>query len=181
MNRWSRDATPRFEMPLRDDIPLQTPMGTYVKPWWKKHGWTLGPIAFVIAIGLIAAFFTPDPKGSPTIIFNFRTDGDVPLDASRDAMKAWVLIRDEPREMGLYITNKGNEPAQVRVTSMPASLNGVNICWRLGFNQSCGVRELGILAPGERQPVIVTIRSQNIDASEFDLTVYFVSTRVPVP
>jgi hypothetical protein len=181
MERWSRDAAARYEVRLRDDIPLQTPMGTYRKPFLKKHGWTLGPMAIVIVLGLVAAFFTPDAKGSPTIVFNFRTDGDVPLEASESEMKAWVFVKDEPREMRLFLTNKGTQPAQIRVASMPASVTGVSTCWRLGNDERCGVDALGILAPGERQPVTATMRSKNIDSSEFDITVIFVSSRVTSP
>jgi hypothetical protein len=181
MERWSRDAAPRYESLPPDEIPLQTPMGSYSKPWWKKHGWTLGPIVTIVVIGLIAAFFTPDPKGSPTLIFHFRTDGGVPLETSTDQMKAWIFVKDQPREMGLFLTNRGNVPAQVRVASSPESVNGVNICWRLRSSDRCGTTgsgPLGVLAPGERQAVTVTITADNSDSSQFDITVYFASTAV---
>jgi hypothetical protein len=181
MTRWDRDAPPRYEVPLRDDIPLQTPMGNYHKPFWKKHGWTLGPTAAVILLGLIAAFVTPDAQGSPTVIMKLSTDGPIPLSLSEKQLKAKYFFVGRAREVKVNVTNRGDSRAQFRIASMPGPPAGVTICWRLGLEGSCsheqaGVVQLGVIAPGETVTVVARIQSDNTDSSTFVFTVIFVSS-----
>jgi hypothetical protein len=163
--------------PSQNDIPLQTPPGNYHKPWYKKHGWTLGPIGFVIIAVVIAGLVAPDPKGPPTVILNLKTQGEVALGLSEGELKVKPLVKDQQRQLHLELTNEDDFPALVRVTSLPPSVTGVTICWQLGQGpKACGGGPLGRIEPRSKLPVVVTVASDHSDSSTFDLIVIFVSS-----
>jgi len=177
MNDWSRDRPPE-PPPAQDEIPLQTPVGTYTKPWYKKNGWILGPLAIVVFLIVIAAVVTPALTGSPNVTIRLRTDGEVPLSISPSELKLSKLPKGQTVELDFKVTNKGKDPATVQIIKVNSGPPGVTLAWTLD-GKGVETNASDPIPPGATVPGKLTVVSENVDSGSFEMRVVFSSKKAP--
>jgi len=171
MNDWSRNR-PQVPAAKASEIPLQSPTGTYVKPWYRKHFWFIGSFGTMLFLVIMAGIVTPALTGSPHITVRLRTSGDVPMSVSPSELKLSDLPKGQKIEKTFQLTNKGDD-AYVTVLQVNSAPPGVSMTWRLP-----GDGDRGALVPAHTTiQGTVIIESQNVDSGGFDMRVAFVSSK----
>src|SRR4051812_21817344 len=176
MNEWSRER-PQEPEPPQDEIPLLSPVGSYSKPWYKKHGWILGPFVIVLVLILGAAIITPALTGSPDVKLRLKAIGPVPLSLSPSSLQLKHLPKDQDVELVFSVTNKSTRPALIHVQPRGAGPSGVTSNWLIdgqpALNGSVRV-EANSTVPGK-----LVVNSKNTDSSGFDIDVFFETEFAP--